>query len=182
MGASHVYGLAERGGGGHGLHDTTGGGTPEDCVLDHRGGGGGTTTRQSEPYRLYNLDVFGYETDAKSAWHPLYGAVPLLLSVGDGLSAGESRAAGVLWLNPSETFVDVETVNGGRDKSTHWYSETGVVDLFLMADKSPPQVQRMYTRLSGRQFMPPMFALGYHQCRWNYKDEADVREVDSSNP
>ena len=28
--------------------------------------------------------------------------------------------------------------------------------------------------------MPPMFSLGYHQCRWNYNDEADVRDVDAN--
>lgn len=25
--------------------------------------------------------------------------------------------------------------------------------------------------------MPPQFSIGYHQCRWNYKDEADVLNV-----
>ena len=24
-----------------------------------------------------------------------------------------------------------------------------------------------------------LFALGYHQCRWNYRDEADTRAVDA---
>lgn len=33
--------------------------------------------------------------------------------------------------------------------------------------------------LSGFQALPPLFALGYHQCRWNYIDEADVKEVDA---
>lgn len=27
--------------------------------------------------------------------------------------------------------------------------------------------------------MPPLFSLGYHQCRWNYEDEQDVKEVDA---
>ena len=27
--------------------------------------------------------------------------------------------------------------------------------------------------------MPQMFSLGYHQCRWNYKDEADVLGVNA---
>ena len=27
--------------------------------------------------------------------------------------------------------------------------------------------------------MPPAFSLGYHQCRWNYRDEADVASVDA---
>lgn len=33
--------------------------------------------------------------------------------------------------------------------------------------------------LSGSQALPPLFALGYHQCRWNYIDEADVKDVDA---
>lgn len=27
--------------------------------------------------------------------------------------------------------------------------------------------------------MPQYFALGYHQCRWNYRDEADVAQVNA---
>jgi mannosyl-oligosaccharide alpha-1,3-glucosidase len=30
---------------------------------------------------------------------------------------------------------------------------------------------------SGTQSLPPVFSLGYHQCRWNYRDEADVDAV-----
>jgi hypothetical protein len=36
-----------------------------------------------------------------------------------------------------------------------------------------------YTTITGTQALPPRFALGYHQCRWNYKDEADVLGVDA---
>ena len=32
----------------------------------------------------------------------------------------------------------------------------------------------------GYQALPPLFSLGYHQCRWNYEDEADVKSVDAS--
>ena len=40
-------------------------------------------------------------------------------------------------------------------------------------------VVRRYTRLTGLPEMPPLWALGYHQCRWNYRDEADVAAVDA---
>ena len=33
--------------------------------------------------------------------------------------------------------------------------------------------------LLGTQAMPPLFSLGYHQCRWNYEDEQDVKAVDA---
>lgn len=32
---------------------------------------------------------------------------------------------------------------------------------------------------TGYQALPPLFSLGYHQCRWNYEDEADVKAVDA---
>lgn len=37
----------------------------------------------------------------------------------------------------------------------------------------------MFLTPPGYQAMPPLFALGYHQCRWNYNDEADVKAVDA---
>lgn len=33
--------------------------------------------------------------------------------------------------------------------------------------------------LIGYQALPPLFSLGYHQCRWNYEDEEDVRAVNA---
>ena len=62
------------------------------------------------------------------------GAVPLLLS------HRREASAGLLWLNGAETYVDVEAdpaggpagpAAGGR--RTHWFSESGVADLFLLS-------------------------------------------------
>lgn len=39
------------------------------------------------------------------------------------------------------------------------------------------QVTEQYAQLTGTTAMPQLFAIGYHQCRWNYKDEADTRQV-----
>lgn len=33
--------------------------------------------------------------------------------------------------------------------------------------------------LSGTQSFPPLASLGYHQCRWNYNDQEDVKSVDA---
>jgi alpha 1,3-glucosidase len=38
-------------------------------------------------------------------------------------------------------------------------------------------ISTRYSRLTGTQSLPPVFSLGYHQCRWNYRDEADVDSV-----
>merc|ERR1712070_139250 len=42
---------------------------------------------------------------------------------------------------------------------------------------TPQKVFSQYADLTGVTPLPPLFSLAYHQCRWNYNDEADVKEV-----
>ena len=41
----------------------------------------------------------------------------------------------------------------------------------------PDRTLKRYTDLTGHPPMPPRWALGYHQSRWGYKTEADIRAV-----
>ncbi|KAK8802033.1 hypothetical protein WA158_006428 [Blastocystis sp. Blastoise] len=122
----------------------------------------------TEPYRMFNLDVFEYETDKPMA---LYGSIPLL--VGTGVSG----TAGVLFFNPTDTYVDVyNSVNNSI--STQWMSEAGIFDLFFFKGPSPSSLLSQYISITGKPQLPPYFSLGYHQSRWNYRDETDIHEVD----
>eukprot|EP00238_Polyblepharides_amylifera_P013121 CAMPEP_0196574498 /NCGR_PEP_ID=MMETSP1081-20130531/4193_1 /TAXON_ID=36882 /ORGANISM="Pyramimonas amylifera, Strain CCMP720" /LENGTH=898 /DNA_ID=CAMNT_0041892527 /DNA_START=50 /DNA_END=2743 /DNA_ORIENTATION=+ len=124
-----------------------------------------------EPYRLYNLDVFEYVEESPFG---LYGSIPMLLAHG----AGASGAVGLFWLNAAEMYVDVQQAEGSSP-STTWMAESGVLDLFIMTGPSPAAVVQQYSALTGPTSLPPLFSLGYHQCRWNYRDEADVAAVDA---
>jgi mannosyl-oligosaccharide alpha-1,3-glucosidase len=124
----------------------------------------GEGAHYQQPYRLYNLDVFEYELDETMA---LYGHVPLIVS-----HSAQTGTSGFFWFNPTETYVDVTAENGG--KSTHWISESGIIDVFLLPGSTPTDLYRQYAKITGTMPLPPMFSLGYHQCRWNYKDEKDV--------
>lgn len=57
---------------------------------------------------------------------------------------------------------------------THWMSESGVIDVFVFVGPTPADVFRQYARLTGATPLPPLFALAYHQSRWNYNDQDDV--------
>ncbi|XP_023954548.1 neutral alpha-glucosidase AB [Bicyclus anynana] len=142
------------------------------------------TTTSGEPYRLYNLDVFEYELDSPMA---IYGAVPVLYS------HSAKRSSGVFWHNSAETWVDivnysegnvvsslVNFVTGGQKQrvDARFISESGIVDIFVLLGEKPADVFRQYTTLTGVAPIPPKFSLAYHQSRWNYNDEADVRAVD----
>lgn len=151
--ASAVYGIPE--------HAT-------DLALKHTDGSAGG---YSEPYRLYNLDVFEYEMDNPMA---LYGSIPVMVAAN-----AEGRAAGVFWNNPTETFVDVAAGPSGSGKTSRWMSESGVFDVWVLAGPTAHAVFKQYASITGTQALPPKFALAYHQCRWNYKDEGDVAAVDA---
>ncbi|XP_055018231.1 neutral alpha-glucosidase C isoform X2 [Boleophthalmus pectinirostris] len=141
-------------------------------------------TRDNEPYRLYNLDVFAYDLNSPLG---LYGSVPFVLA------HSSNRTIGAFWLNASETFVNVNYSVTDKDELTppvkrrrtqphtdlHWLSECGVIDCRILLGPQPKQVFSQYAQLTGFQSLPPLFALGYHQCRWNYDDEADVKAVDA---
>ncbi|XP_053365399.1 neutral alpha-glucosidase C isoform X2 [Clarias gariepinus] len=143
-------------------------------------------TSGSEPYRLYNLDVFAYEINSRLG---LYGSVPLLLA------HKPERTLGVFWLNTSETLVDLQYGSGYQEQGedgppvkksrinpqidVSWVSESGQIDCFVLLGPSPAQVFFQYAKLTGFQAFPPLFSLGYHQCRWNYENEEDVKAVDA---
>ncbi|KAL3163000.1 hypothetical protein ABBQ32_009432 [Trebouxia sp. C0010 RCD-2024] len=146
----HVYGLPE--------HATS-------FALKPTIGSNGST---SDPYRLYNLDVFEHAADSPFG---LYGSIPLLLAHKQGLTVG------AFWLNAAEMFVDVSREGDGT--STNWVAESGVLDLFLLLGPTPRQVSAQYARLTGSTALPQYFSIGYHQCRWNYRDQADVQAVNA---
>ena len=141
------------------------------------------TKGSSDPYRLYNLDVFEYEANSPAA---LYGSVPMIIA-----HSAESTL-GFLWLNPSETWIDIESSSlttgvfsnlvGGESKArmTHWMSETGVIDLWIMTGPTPADVSKQNALLSGTHPMPPYYSVGYHQCRWNYYTQEEVAEVEQN--
>ena len=75
---------------------------------------------------------------------------------------------------------------------SHWIAESGVIDLFIVLGPTPKDVFHQYAVLTGIPIylsshfishllgmpeLPPLFALAYHQCRWNYNDENDVATV-----
>ncbi|KAK4536202.1 hypothetical protein CDCA_CDCA07G2227 [Cyanidium caldarium] len=131
-------------------------------------------THNTTPIRLYNLDVFEYELEKELG---LYGSIPMVMAFG-----GSNDTVGALWMPASETYVDVRPVDpSGRDRGVHvhFYSEHGVPELFLFAGPHPQAVARQLAQLTGPPAMPPLFALGYHQSRWNYLDESDVRQVNA---
>jgi len=130
-----------------------------------------------EPYRFFNLDVFEYEIDNEMA---LYGTIPLLWAVHRGSGSAPSIASALLWIAPSETFIKLDRAEGEKSVRTWWVSESGVMDVSVFVGPTPAAISGQFHALTGLAPLAPMWALGKHQCRWNYMNEKDVANVDNS--
>ena len=159
-GYAHVFGIPEH--------------TGPLSLKETRGGSG----NYDQPYRLYNADVFEYELDSPMT---LYGAIPFMQA------HRKDSTVGVFWLNAAETWVDIVKkkessgalgISSRVSTKTHWFSESGVLDLFIFLGPTPKDVLASYTGLTGNSQLPPQFSIAYHQCRWNYVTDEDVKDVD----
>ena len=121
--------------------------------------------------RASGLDLRGrryglWNTDARSYYpgdDPLYLSIPFLLGVRDDLSYG------VLWDNPSRGQVDV----GNWTDRVEFRGEAGELRCYLVVGSTPADVVREYTTLTGAAYLPPLWAMGYHQSRWSYTSAAE---------
>ncbi|KAM0486610.1 hypothetical protein ACHAP7_002413 [Fusarium lateritium] len=161
-GYEHVFGIPEH--------------TGPLSLKQTRGGEG----NYAEPYRMYNADVFEYILDSPMT---LYGSIPFMQAHRKGSSVG------VFWLNVAETWVDITKekshanplslgVGSKTSTHTHWISESGLLDVFVLLGPTPSDLTKTYGELTGYTAMPQEFAIAYHQCRWNYISSDDVRNVD----
>ena len=161
-GYSHVFGIPEH--------------ADSLSLRETRGGSG----NHEEPYRMYNSDVFQYELNSPMT---LYGTIPLLQA------HRKDSTVGVFWLNGAETWVDIVKerssanplslgVGAKTTTHTHWMSESGQLDVFVFLGPSPEKISKDFGQLTGYPQLPQHFALGYHQCRWNYATDEDVKHVD----
>lgn len=122
----------------------------------------------TDPYRLMNTDVFEYEHDSPMS---LYGSIPVMHA------QGAESAASILWLAASETWIDIDREAGSTN--AHFFSESGILDVFIFLDETPAANLATYSQLVGRTPLPAYFAIGYHQCRWNYLTTDDILSVNA---
>ncbi|KAG7091271.1 hypothetical protein E1B28_010321 [Marasmius oreades] len=121
----------------------------------------------SDPYRLYNADVFEYLASSPMS---LYGSIPVLHAHSADSTVGIFHAVG------SETWIDIGH-SSEKSTETHWISESGIMDIFLMPGPTPEAIFAQWARLVGPTPLPAQWSLGYHQCRWNYVSSDDIRTV-----
>jgi alpha-glucosidase len=114
--------------------------------------------------QLWGSDVYGYteETD------PLYKNIPFFIGV------HHSQAYGIFFDN---TFRSQFDFGHERSSVSSFWAQGGTMNYYFIKGPSVPEVVAGYSRLTGRPELPPLWALGFHQCKWSYKSEAEVLSI-----
>lgn len=99
---------------------------------------------------------------------PIYQSIPFLV----GLRGG--RAYGLFMDNPGRARFDL---GHGRPEVLRYEADTGELCGYFIEGPGMRDVLSRYTQLTGRMSLPPRWLLGYHQSRWSYFPESQVREL-----
>ncbi|MEM9836314.1 MAG: TIM-barrel domain-containing protein [Bacteroidota bacterium] len=115
-------------------------------------------------YQNWCTDSFAYGYDSDH----LYRAIPFFM----GLKA--SLAYGIFLDNTYRTHFDF---NSNRDGLTTIWADGGEFDYYFFFGPELNTVAKDYVQLTGTPELPPLWSLGFHQCRWSYYPEKRVRDL-----
>jgi alpha-glucosidase len=125
----------------------------------------GPLLRNGKTIEIWNTDNFAYKKDGGRR---LYQSHPWVLGV-----RPDGTAFGVLfdttWKAELQTNSDRIVFNG----------EGAPFRVAVIDRESPQAVMRGLAELIGTMPLPPRWALGFHQCRYSYYPDAQVREIAS---
>lgn len=124
----------------------------------------GLLNKRGRRYSHWTRDCWNYDAHSDN----LYQAIPFALFLRPNLCYG-------LFLHCTHwSQFDL-----GQIDPEQWAIEVRApeLDYYLIYGPTPALVLETYTQLTGRPPLPPLWALGYQQCRWSYASAAQVQTV-----
>jgi alpha-glucosidase len=121
----------------------------------------GPLNRRGNGYQNWNTDSFGYATSAD----PLYCTTPFYIGLHHNL------AYGIFFDNSNKSFFNFGASN---NRFASFYADAGEMNYYFIHAGSVGEIIRHYTDLTGRMEMPPLWSIGYQQCRYSYYPDKEV--------
>ena len=125
----------------------------------------GPLRRNGKEVRFWNTDAPKYEADEGRR---LYQSHPWVMGV-----RPDGTAFGVIADNTWKSSVTM-------DDDLVFESEGPAFRVVVIEKESPAEVMKALANLTGHIEMPPLWALGYQQCRWSYFPDTRVKEIADS--
>ncbi|MGN0634562.1 MAG: glycoside hydrolase family 31 protein [Oscillospiraceae bacterium] len=114
-------------------------------------------------YVSWNYDNPNHHEDARS----LYGSHNFIIMSGEQTFGAFFDCAGKVVFDIGYTQTDIMTVT----------AESGELVLYIITGDSVKDIAKQFRRLIGKSYIAPLWAFGYGQSRWGYRNEQDIRSV-----
>jgi alpha-glucosidase len=124
----------------------------------------GPMNRRNRSFTNWNTDEFGWQESTD----PLYKTIPFFIGLRKGV------AYGVFFDNTYRSVFDF-----GKESQDFFSfgAEGGELNYYFIAGPDPKKIIEQYTAMTGRSPLPPLWTLGYQQCRYSYYPESRAREI-----
>ena len=113
-------------------------------------------------YVSFNTDNPHHRQDMPS----LYGSHNFIVIDG-------KKTFGAFFDTPARAVFEIDCGGSGE---VNVLCERGVT-VYIVEGESAHAVVRRFLRAVGRSYLPPLWAFGFGQSRWGYKDERDIRRI-----
>ncbi len=119
-------------------------------------------------YRMWNLEAKGAYTAGQD---PIYLCAPVMV----GVHHGGSYLSFID--NSFDSVFEIPARHSARTpREARARFEGGALRSYLIPGPLPRALDR-FGQLTGRPPLPPRWALGFHQARWSYQNDAEVRSL-----
>ncbi|HFE9681675.1 TPA: TIM-barrel domain-containing protein [Clostridium perfringens] len=113
-----------------------------------------------------NFNTDDPETDDDSITY--YKTIPFYVAL------KEEATYGIFFDNSFRSYFDMGKERGDR---IFFGAIGGQIQYYFIPGENIKEVVKNYTALTGRMEMPPLWSLGYQQCRFSYFSQEEVREL-----
>ncbi|HWY70629.1 MAG TPA: TIM-barrel domain-containing protein [Terriglobales bacterium] len=137
---------------------------PEDEHYYGLGDKAGPLDHRNQAFTMWNTDAYAWQESTD----PLYKTLGFLVALRKGTSYG------ILLDNTYRQHWDLGKASADEYS---FGADGGEVDYYFIYGPRPKQVVSTFTALVGRSPLPPLWSLGFQQCRYSYFPESRVREI-----
>ncbi len=125
----------------------------------------GGLNRRGSAYENWNSDVPGYSLGQD----PLYATIPFYIGIHDKL------VYGIFLDNTYRTFFNFGASTD--DKMSSFGAADGELNYYFISGNNVAKIIENYTYLTGRSKLPPLWSLGYQQCRYSYFPDKELLTI-----
>jgi alpha-glucosidase len=121
----------------------------------------GPLNRKGSAYLNWNTDAYAYNKGTD----PLYSSMPFYIGIHN------DSVYGIYLDNTHKSFFNFGASN---HRFSSFSADAGEMNYYFFAGNSVSEIITYYTQLTGRMELPPLWSIGYQQCRYSYYPDNEV--------